>query len=350
MSRDPITHSRRNAALRLAFAITVGLTFESARGAVLPTLAPIIALQLLAGFPKPPGLKLLVMLVAVTGGASAAAYAVSLLTVDSPLGYAIGVGLLYLFGFALAFLPRTAPVGVMVVTMTVVVTGLATASTVLALGIMVSLVQSVLIGFVLVLASHAVLPSMHRPTHRDAEAGTANNRIDRLPPALRALLATTVLLPAHLYLFAHGIGSILVLMTIATMLRQPGLDASTRYSLSFAAGNFIGAAVAAGAMLLVTTHGSSAVMVSVTAAASLLLAWMSALGPVWRAVMIPGMVAFVVLYGLVFSPYVAGTDVSITGRAAMVVTGALYAVAAVSLLVPLIPRVRRFLWPSGAAA
>ncbi|MEL7348527.1 MAG: hypothetical protein AAFN17_12275, partial [Pseudomonadota bacterium] len=122
---------------------------------------------------------------------------------------------------------------------------------------------------------------------------------------------------------------------------QPGLSASARYSISFAAGNLVGAAVAAVAMLLVATQQSGAVMITVTLACSLVLAWLSALGPLWRGMMVPGMVAFVVLYGLVYSPYVDATDVSVTQRALMVVAGALYALGAVSVLSPLVARYLR---------
>ncbi|MEO1774687.1 MAG: DUF2955 domain-containing protein [Pseudomonadota bacterium] len=338
---SPEALSRRNAALRLAFAITVGLLVETARGAALPTLGPIIALQLLAGLPRPPGAKVMAMLTISITVASALAYAVAALTVDDPLLYLIGVGLLYLWGFTLAFTPRLAPVGAMVITMTVVITGIATASTGLAFGVMISLVQSVVIGLFIVLLAHAVLPSPVVAAKAAGGGDMTDARIAHLAPTLRAVVATLVILPAHVYLFSLGTGSILVLMTTATMLRQPGLSASARYSISFAAGNLVGAAVAAVAMLLVATQQSGAVMITVTLACSLVLAWLSALGPLWRGMMVPGMVAFVVLYGLVYSPYVDATDVSVTQRALMVVAGALYALGAVSVLSPLVARYLR---------
>ncbi|MEO0761755.1 MAG: DUF2955 domain-containing protein [Pseudomonadota bacterium] len=341
---SPEELARRNAALRLAFGIVIGLLIETARGAILPTLGAIIALQLLATLPRPPGAKLMVMLTVVSAGASAAAYLVAILTVGNPIFYTIGVGLLYFWGFFLAFSPKLAPVGVMVITMTVVITGLANTSTGLALGIMVSLLQSVVVGFVVVILAHAVLPSPVAEGAKPA-AGPQDRRLEQLSPLTRAGVATAVILPAHLYLFAQGAGSILVLMTTATMLRQPGLDASARYSIAFALGNLMGAGVAAMAMLLVALQDSGAMMLSATAAGALLLATLSAQGPRWRAVTIPGMVAFVVLYGTVFSPVFGASEVSVTQRAAMVVTGALYTLGAVSVLAPLVRLPR----PSAAA-
>lgn len=337
---SPEERSRRNAALRLAFAVTVGLIVELLRGAALPILAPLIAVQLVAAIPRPPGLKLVVMLAGVTAVSSGVAYLVAILTVGQPFLYALGVGLLYLWGFTLTFMPRLGPVGVMSVTMTIVVTGLATASSDVALGIMVSLTKSIVIGFFIVLLAHALLPSKVV----DAPGGAAppDKALESLPASARAMIATLVILPAHLYLFAHGTGSMLVLMTVATMLRQPGLNASTRYSIAFASGNLVGAAVAAVAMLLVSVQPSFTVMVSSTAACALFLAWMSARGPMWRAVMIPGIAAFVLLYGIVYSPYVASTEVSVLQRSTMVVTGAVYALAAVSVLIPLVPFIRRW--------
>ncbi|MEM9096507.1 MAG: DUF2955 domain-containing protein [Pseudomonadota bacterium] len=340
MSLDPVTLSRRNAALRLAFGVTVGLLIETTRGAALPTLAPIIAIQLLAAIPRPPGPKLVLILGAVAAAASGLAYFVAIMTVSDPMLYVIGVGLLYLWGFAFAFHPKLAPIGAMVITMTVVITGIAASSTGAALGIMISLVVSVVIGILIVLLAHAALPSpVVEPRPQAAENA---QQFETLPIGLRALVATAVILPAHIYLFSQGAGSILILMTTATMLRQPGLDASARYSVSFAIGNLVGAAVAAFGMLIVTLHNDGGVMVAVTAASSLVLAWFAAHGPLWRAVMVPGMVAFVVLYGMIFSPYVDTKEVSVTARAIMVVLGAIYALGAVSVLAPLVGRILRW--------
>lgn len=335
--------SRRNAALRLAFAVTAGLLIETARGAVLPVLAPVIALQLLAAVPGPPGPRMIALMVLVSAGAAALAYAVAVLTVDEPLLYAIGVGLLYLWGHALTFRPGTTAAGVMVVIMTIVVTGVATASTVAALGLMLSLVQSVALGFAVVLLAHAALPSA---PPAEGTGPAPEGSVARLPPGLRALAATLVILPAHLVLFAGDLGPMLVLMTIATMLRQPGIAASVRYAVSFAAGNLLGTLTAALAMLAVAVQGSAGMMVAATAAAALALAALSARGAMWRAVTVPGMVAFTVIFGMVYSPYLATTEVPLLGRAAMVVAGALYAAGAVSVLAPLLPRLAALARPA----
>ena len=48
MYPDPASLERRNHGLRLAFAVALGLVFEILRGALVPPLAAVIALQLLA--------------------------------------------------------------------------------------------------------------------------------------------------------------------------------------------------------------------------------------------------------------------------------------------------------------
>ena len=58
-----------------------------------------------------------------------------------------------------------------------------------------------------------------------------------MPVPVRALLGTIVILPAHIYLNSDGIASMVVLLTVATMLRQPGIAHSTHYCLAFIAGN-----------------------------------------------------------------------------------------------------------------
>ncbi len=120
MSRSPIERAQYNRGMRLAIAVILGLVLESMRGASLPMLAPVIALQLLAGAPKPPGKKLVFVLLGVIIGASLLAYAVATMTLGIPGAYGLGVAVLYLWGFSLCFVVVGTVVTVMAVTMIIV--------------------------------------------------------------------------------------------------------------------------------------------------------------------------------------------------------------------------------------
>src|SRR5689334_19218921 len=100
MFRDSALRERRNHGLRLAFAVALGLVFEILRGALVPPLAAVIALQLLA-LPGPrPTAKMVLGFFVVIAATSLFAYGVSAVTANRMLPYAVGVGLIYLWGFA----------------------------------------------------------------------------------------------------------------------------------------------------------------------------------------------------------------------------------------------------------
>ena len=158
MYLDQASLERRNHGLRLAFAVALGLVFEILRGALVPPLAAVIALQLLA-LPGPrPTAKMVVGFFAVIAGASLFAYGVSALTADWILSYAVGVGLIYLWGFALAVQPKTAAVGAMMLTMGIVVTTMAAVSTALTGILVAELLISVAFGIALMFLAHAFFP------------------------------------------------------------------------------------------------------------------------------------------------------------------------------------------------
>ena len=265
-----MTNLQRNHGLRMAFAVAFGLTFEILRGAVLPPLGPVIALQLLALPGPPPGKKLIITLMGIIGLSSLLAYAVAALTVNDNLMYAVGVGLLYLWGFWLAVRPRTAMAGSLFLTMSIVVTALAAASTTVAILLVFQLLISVAFGLLLIFLAHCLFPHRAPPA---ARTNTNPVRDPRVPPDVRALLATLIILPIHLWLTADGIAAMVILITAATMLRQPGLTQSATYGITYAAGNLLGGLLAALSVLLVNTQDNIAVLITILTAGALVMAY-----------------------------------------------------------------------------
>lgn len=325
----------RNQALRLALAVTIGLTIETLRGAMLPPLAAIIASQLLIASLPAPGRKLVIMLLVVIAGSATLAYLVGSATTHHPGLYPIGIGLLYLWGFALALHPKLGMLGALFLTMSIVVTATVAVSTAVALVLVIELIGSVITAFGLIYLAHTIFPDRGAPQSKDAPIAAPNQSLSVLG---RAALATAIILPLHLYLTADGMAAMVVLLTTATMLRQPALAASTRYSFAFAAGNCLGAGLAALSVLIMSLHATTAMLMALVAASSLWLASQIVRGPALAAIFAPGLVAYTMLFGLTLSPLPIVDGVAVINRVVLIVGAALYALAAVSLLVPLARR------------
>ena len=323
---------------RMAFGVTVSLAIEALRGADLPTLAPMIALQLLALSPRPPGAKMVGMLFGAAAASSLAAWVIAAVTVSIPGAYPLGMGVLYLWCFALSLNPKTAPLGAMALTMTIVVGSLSAASTVAAAGIALSLLLSILSGGAMVYLAFALFP----PPPAPAAAAKApppppppESGVERLPLAWRAGLATLVMLPVHMWLTSDGVAAMPVLFTCSAMLRQPGIEASMRDSFDRLAGTAAGGAAAVAVNGIASLHGQGVLILALIATASLAFAWQVCRGPRFAAVWMPGFITFVVLYGMTLSPTLGGGDVAALSRLGQVAVGALYTLCAVSLLAPL---------------
>ncbi|MEM1276728.1 MAG: DUF2955 domain-containing protein [Pseudomonadota bacterium] len=333
MSPETLFQARRNYGLRLAAAVTIGLTMEVGRGVILPPLAAVIALQLLAMPGPAPKAKTVIGLLVIMAGASMLAYVVAVATVDYWVLYAIGVGLLYLWSFFLAVRPKTAPMGAMALTMVIVVTALSAASTGVAILLVWELLTSVVVGIFLVFFVHAVFPH-----HGPAAAAQVPQWQSVEVASLRAILATVIILPLHLYLTSSGVAAMVILITVATMLRQPGLADSTRYGTNYAIGNLIGGLLAAFAITLVFAREEFLVFVAVVLAASLFMSRRLEQAKSHAQVLFPGYVAFALLFGLVFSPLTQGQEVNYVQRVAQIVAAAVYALAAISIAIPVAKR------------
>ena len=156
-----------------------------------------------------------------------------------------------------------------------------------------------------------------------------------------AALAVAVLLPLHLLITAQGVPAIIVLMTAATMLRQPGLAQSLNWSIVSVIGNALGGAAAALAASITGLHNEPVIAIVLVTLVTLAFAAQAAKGPRQAAVFIPGMVTFVLLYGMSLSPVLGADGVGAVQRVLQVAVAALYAAGAASLVLPLVIRLGR---------
>ena len=132
----------------------------------------------------------------------------------------------------------------------------------------------------------------------------------------------------------------MVLLTIAAMLRQVRIERAASYAASFAAGNLLGGLLASAAVLMVSLHDTIPVLVAVVAACALLIAWRIERVPALAHVLLPGFVAFAVLFGLAFTPASLSADVELAKRLVQIVAASLYALCAISLALPFLRRLR----------
>ncbi len=302
----------------------------------MPFLAPMVALQLLAASPFVPTIGAVALLLVVACGTAILVYGVATLTLSIPGVYVIGMLLLYLWGFALCFIPRFRSAGSLAVTIIVIVSSLATASTGLALGLVSELVLAVLGGIALMFFAHAVFPNP--PDYTAPAPSLAAEEAARIPPIARAVLATIIMLPLHLSLTSDGVPAIVVLMTTATLLRQPGVAQLRQYAVAFGLGNLLGGVLATVSAFLFHLHGEFLLLVAVTAATSLFLSTCFIATDRWGPVYLPGFVTYVTLFGLTLSSLPMGSEVAVLPRVLQIAAAAVYVFAAVSLLLPLINR------------
>jgi hypothetical protein len=333
MSPEIKALAARNLALRLAFAVTFGMTLEVLRDAALPPLAAVVALQLIAASGQPPGKKLIVALIGVSALAGAVAYIVSYVATSYAGLYTIGTALLYFWGFFLAYHPKVGALGALVLTISIVISALSAASTAVAGAILLELLTSFFVAFAVIFVAHALFPHPG-----PAGASDRSGVTPPIPPLPRAALATVIIMPLHLYLTSDGVAAMIVLMTAATMLRQSGIAQSTRYSVTFALGNLAGALLAAFSWLLLSTHDELPLMVAVIGASALILAGQIARGPRVAAIFVPGFVSYTMLLGLTLSSLPLADDVAVISRVASIIAAAVYVLAAASLLLPAVRR------------
>jgi hypothetical protein len=333
MSPDDIEVAVRRRALRLAVAVTIGLAVETLRGGALPMLPPIIALQLLAASEAPPSGKMVAVLLMTATGSVGLAFLVASVAISVPGLYAISVGLLYLWAFALVFTPGLRPIGTLTVTMTVVMTTMVAVSSGVAFGLLEELILSVIEGLLLVVLAHAIFP---HPVGREASRPPApSGEVSGLSVTTRAVLATVVMMPLQLYLTSDGVAAMVILLTTATMLNQTSIAESRRYAFMFAAGNGLGGLLAGISAFAMMLHGELVVLISISAATSIFLAMLVVQSERNAPVFLPGFVAYVVLFGLTLSSLPFGYDIDVIKRILQIFFAAAYALCAVSLIVPI---------------
>jgi hypothetical protein len=159
------------------------------------------------------------------------------------------------------------------------------------------------------------------------------------PRAARDLAGLRRITLFAIALTADGFAAMVVPLTVATMLRQVRIEKAADYAASVAAGNLLGGLLAA-AVMVVNLQDTIPVLATVAASAAILIAWWLERVPALAHVLLPGYVGFAVLFGLAFTSSSLPADVELLKRLGQIVAASLYALAAISLALPLVHRLQ----------
>ncbi|MEQ9330025.1 DUF2955 domain-containing protein [Thalassobaculum sp.] len=321
----------RHQAYRIAVAASVGLALELLRESYLPPLAPILAVQLLVGSSRPPAARQAFAFVLSVAVVSLGMFWIT----SSPHSfkglYYLKITFVYLWIYFLCFNNKTAPIGALALTVAVIVSAVVPASEVTAAGIVAELscaaVSAVLVAHLayLVVPSRRIADSL--PARPDAGSDGPSPDIFR-----RSVVATAILVPLQALLTFDDLAPIVALLTTATMLRLADSKAASRYGWTFATGNAIGAIVASANVMLLAMHDEPTVLLTSVAAVSLLFSALLVRGASWTAILLPGLIAYLTLFGLSLSPLPVADDVAVLDRVLTIVAASIYALAGLLLL------------------
>ena len=113
-------------------------------------------------------------------------------------------------------------------------------------------------------------------------------------------------------------------------------------------GNDLGGILAALSALIYALHSELLVLITLVAATSFFMVSRIIAAQRLAPVLLPGFVAYVVLFGLTLSSLPLGSDVAVITRVLQIAFAAVYALAAVSLFVPFVIRYQRALGSASA--
>lgn len=306
--------------------MAIGLVIEASREALVPGLAPLIALSLLAAPDARLALPKAVAIVALVSGIALAVLGLTGVALSTAGLYAIVVAVLYIWAFYLCFGPGGGALGRIFLMMTVSVSALNAGSGLVATVIVQDMISSIAIGVGLAFVALALAPTRAGKDEADRAAPSPN-----ASRTARALVATAIMMPLHLYLTFDGFAAIVILLTAATMLTEPGWGRFKTYGLVFAGGNLIGGGIALIVAQAVAWHTAFPVFLSLAVAASAVIAyWVQRPG---RLALFfgPAGAAFVLLFGMTLSPLATGADVDVMGRVSQILMAIAYVLGATSL-------------------
>ncbi|MDZ4367193.1 MAG: hypothetical protein U0987_09255 [Afipia sp.] len=315
--------------LRVALAVSAGLTFSIATGAVIPFLGPLFAAQFLLGGTRPLPLAKAVGMTGVVLVMGQAFILVAGLFGDRPLQLLSLLGLFFFVCFMLQAQGKGGPAIFLSLVIAVMVPLLDLLHGDLDQSMIAILLQGCLSGVVLSWLAHGVLPEPDAGDDAPPAPSLASEH-----PVARALSSTLILLLAVTLCLTHSAFSsaIVIPITVASLLLQLDLAASARAALGLVAINLLGGVLASLAFAFVELRPSLPFLFLTTLLVGLILGGRAATSVPLAKIYGGALTTFLILFGTGLSPLPTSTPESFSTRIGFVLFALAYTLCMTALL------------------
>ncbi|MFP3546752.1 DUF2955 domain-containing protein [Rhizobium sp. SIMBA_035] len=329
IKRDPIEEQKRKC-LRVAFAVSVGFTVAVYSGAIVPFLGPLFAAQFLLASSRPLPLGKTVGAAIVILAAGLILMLLTGLLGGRPAPFLVLLGLAYFSCFLAQSAGKGGAAVFLVLVVAIIVPLLGILNKELAGSILSILVTGVLSGTVLMWLAHAIFPE---PVGVGANAGPPLVR----RPSLRQALANTIILLVAVVacLTSDNLTAAAVIpITVASLLGQLDIAASSRTAVGLVAVNLFGGVLASIAYGLLSLRPNLLSIFLIVLVVILILGGRAA-GRAKDAPLFAGaLTIFLILFGLGVSPIPGSAAESFATRIVYVGAALIYALFFAAILWP----------------
>lgn len=314
--------------LRVALAVSVGLTFNLATGAVMPFFGPVLAVQFLVSGAGPMPLSQAIGLIGLVLIVGKVFIVLSGMFGDHPAQLLALLGLFYFVCFFLQARGRGGPAIFLCLMLAITVTLLDRVHSTLDTSIIAILLQACLSAVVLSWLAHAILPG-HDAAQNSPQAVPLTDR-----PALRALANAAILLGSvTLCLTNSALATAIVFpITVASVLLQSDFATSARSGLTVVAVNLLSGVLASLAFAFVELRPSLLFVFMIVFLVGLLLGGRAAVA--LPKVYAGALTTFLILLGTGISPLPTTTPESFSTRIGYVLLAVGYTLCMMALLWP----------------
>jgi hypothetical protein len=321
---------QRRKGLRVALAVSIGLTVAVFSGAIVPFLGPLFATKFLLGSSRPMPLgKTVGMAVLILVSGVVTMFLTNTFG-DRHATFLMLLALIYFCCFVVQSSGKGGPAAFLILVVAIMVPLLGILNRDLANSILSILVTGVLSGTLLMWLAYAVIPE---PPAMGVEAEPPTTRA---PSYIRAFANTVILLAAVTICLTNDklASAIVIPITVASLLGQLDVAASTRAAAGLVIVNLFGGVLASVAYALLTLRPSLFSMFLILLVVGLLLGGRAAARSKDADMFAGALTIFLILFGLGVSPLPGSAAESFSTRIVYVAAALIYALLAASLLWP----------------
>ena len=327
---DPAIEEQKRKGLRVAFAVSVGFSVAVYSGAIVPFLSPLFAAQFLLGSSRPlPFGKTIGSAIVILATGTIMMLLTSLLG-DRPVPFLLLLGLTYFSCFLAQSAGKGGAAVFLVLVVAIIVPLLGILNKELAGSILSILVTGVLSGTILMWLAHAIFPE---PDGRDFSVDPPLVR----PSSPRRALANTIILLVAVVtcLTSDNLTAAAVIpITVASLLGQLDLAASSRTAIGLVVVNLFGGVLASTAYSLLALRPNLLSIFLIVLVVALVLGGRAASRSKDAPLFAGALTIFLILFGLGVSPLPGSAAESFTTRIGYVGVALVYALLFAAILWP----------------